>query len=190
MDLKQAHPNEPWLWRAQWAAGEIHSSAKPIAIAVCALALFWNAIALPSAVPAILAHNLRYEPQFAPLAIFPIVGFGLIGWAIHLLLRWNTYGDSLFEMKSVPGKIGGTLEGLIHVARGIEPMRRVSLKLVCINHTSSGNNSSDTPLWSDDSDVAAAGDGSIPVAFLIPPECRPTDDINLRDRIYWQLKAS
>jgi hypothetical protein len=43
VDLKQAHPNEPWLWRAQWAAGEIHSSAKPGAIAVSALAVFWNA---------------------------------------------------------------------------------------------------------------------------------------------------
>jgi len=77
VDLKQAHPNEPWLWRAQWAAGEIHSSARPGAIAVCALALFWNAIALPSAVPTVLAHNLRYEPKFAPFAIFPIIGFGL-----------------------------------------------------------------------------------------------------------------
>jgi hypothetical protein len=45
-------------------------------------------------------------------------------------------------------------------------------------------------LWSDDSEVTPAGDSSIPVAFLIPPECRPTDDTNFRDRIYWRLKAS
>ena len=189
MNLKQAHPDEPWLWRPDWAAGEIHSSARPGAIAVCALALFWNAIALPSAVPMLLSHHLRQEPKFAWLALFPIVGFGLVAWAIHLLLRWNAYGDSRFEMKSVPGKIGGTLDGSIHVARGIEPMRRVALKLVCINHSSSGNNSSDKPLWSDESEVAAGGDGSIPVAFLIPPECRPTDDTNFRDRIFWQLNV-
>lgn len=189
MDLKQAHPDEPWLWRAQWAAGEIHSSARPGAIAVCVLALFWNAIALPSAVPTVLAHNLRYEPKFAPFAIFPIIGFGLIAWAIHLLLRWNAYGDSRFEMKSVPGKIGGTLEGSIQFGRAIEPMRRVNLKLVCINHTASGNSNSDQPLWSDESEVTAGGDGSIPVAFLIPPECRPSDDTNLRDRIFWRLYA-
>jgi hypothetical protein len=189
VNLKQAHPDEPWLWRPQWAAGEIHSSAKPGAIAVCAIALFWNAIALPSAVPTVLAHNLRQEPKFAWFALFPIVGFGLIAWAIHLLLRWNAYGDSRFAMKSVPGKIGGTLDGSIHVARGVEPMRRVTLKLVCINHSSSGNSSSERPLWSDESEVAAGGDGSIPVAFLIPPECRSTDDTNFRDRIYWQLNA-
>jgi hypothetical protein len=189
VNLKQAHPDEPWLWRPQWAAGEIHSSAKPGAIAVCAIALFWNAIALPSAVPTVLAHNLRQEPKFAWLALFPIVGFGLIAWATHLLLRWNAYGDSRFEMKSAPGKIGGTLDGSIHVARGVEPMRRVTLKLVCINHSSSGNSSSERPLWSDESEVVAGGDGSIPVAFLIPPECRPTDETNFRDRIYWQLNA-
>jgi hypothetical protein len=188
VNLKQAHPDEPWLWRPQWAAGEIHSSAKTGAITVCAIALFWNAIALPSAIPTLLAHNLRHEPKFAGFALFPIVGFGLIAWAIHLLLRWNVYGDSRFEMKSVPAKIGGTLEGSIHVARGVEPMRRVTLRLVCINHTNSGN-SSDQPLWSDESEVTAGGDGSIPVAFLIPPECRPTDDTNFRDRIYWQLNA-
>jgi hypothetical protein len=189
VSLKQAHPDEPWLWRPQWAAGEIHSSAKAGAIAVCAIALFWNAIALPSAVPTVLAHNLRYEPKFAWFALFPLVGFGLIAWAIHLLLRWNAYGDSRFEMKSVPGKIGGTLDGSIHVARGVEPMRRVTLKLVCINHSSSGDSNSDKPLWSDESEVTAGGDGSIPVAFLIPPECRPTDDTNFRDRIFWQLNA-
>ena len=189
MNLKQAHPDEPWLWRPQWAGGEIHSSARPGAIAVCAIALFWNAIALPSAVPTMLAHDLRYEPKFAWFALFPIIGFGLIAWAIHLLLRWNAYGDSRFEMKSVPGKIGGTLEGSIHVGRGIEPMRRVMLKLVCINHTSSGNSSSDRPLWSDESEVTAGGDHSIPVVFLIPPGCRPSDDSNFRDRIYWRLNA-
>ena len=189
MNLKQAHPEKPWLWRPQWAVGEIHSSAKPGAIAICVIALIWNAIALPSAVPTLLAHNLSYEPKFAWLALFPIVGLGLIAWAIHLLLRWNAYGDSRFEMKSVPGKIGGTLEGYIHVGSGIEPMRRVTLKLVCINHTSSGNSGSDRPLWSDESEVTAEGDGSIPVVFLIPQECRPTDDSDLCDRIYWRLKA-
>jgi hypothetical protein len=189
VDLKRAHPEEPWLWRAEWAAGEIHSSARPVAITVCALALLWNAIALPSAVPALLAHNLRYEPKFAGLAIFPIIGFGLIAWAINLLLRCNAYGDSRFEMKSVPGKIGGTLEGSIHLGRSIEPMRPVNLKLACINYISSGNNSTATPLWSDGSQVTASGDGSIPVSFLIPPECKPSDDTNFRDRICWRLYA-
>jgi len=189
MDLKQAHPDEPWLWRAPWAAGEIHSSAKPVAIAVCVLALLWNAIALPTAVPALLGHDLRQEPKFALLAIFPIVGFGLIAWAIHLLLRWNAYGDSCFEMKSVPGKIGGTLEGSIHVGRGFEPMRPAKLKLACINDISSGNSNSAAALWSDESQVTAGGDGSIPVSFLIPPESRPSDDTNLRDRIFWRLYA-
>jgi len=189
MNLKQSHPDEPWLWRPQWAAGEIHYSAKPGAIAVCLIALFWNAIALPSAVPTMLAHDLASEPRFAWLALFPLIGFGLIGWAIHLLLRWNAYGDSRFEMKSVPGKIGGTLEGSIHVGHGIEPMRRVSLKLVCVNRTNSGNSSTDWPLWSDESEVTAGADGSIPVVFLIPPECRPTDDSNFRDRIFWRMNA-
>jgi len=92
-------------------------------------------------------------------------------------------------MKSVPGKIGGTLEGSIQFGRAIEPMRRVNLKLVCINHTASGNSNSDQPLWSDESEVTAGGDGSIPVAFLIPPECRPSDDTNFRDRIFWRLYA-
>ncbi len=189
MDLKRAHPEEPWLWRAEWAAGEIHSSAKPVAIAVCALALLWNAIAMSTAVPALLAHDLRDDPKFAGLAIFPLIGFALITWAVHLLLRWNAYGDSRFVMKSVPGTIAGTLEGTIYVGRGFEPMRPVDLKLVCVSYVSSGNSSTATPLWSDEAQVTAAGDGSIPVAFLIPPDCKPTDDTNFRDRIDWRLYA-
>jgi hypothetical protein len=44
-------------------------------------------------------------------------------------------------------------------------------------------------LWSDESEVTAGGDSSIPVAFLIPPESRPSDETNFRDRIYWRLSA-
>ena len=193
VSLKQAHPGEPWLWRADWAAGEIHSSAKPGALGASLLAILWNLIAIPTAVPAVLAHDLHREPKFAWFAIFPLIGIALIGFAIHLLLRWRAYGSSRFQMTAVPGRIGGTLEGAIHVERGMRPLRRVTLKLACINRVISGSGSnrstSEQVLWSDEAEVAAGGDGAIPVAFLIPPEGRPTDDSNLSDRIDWQLRA-
>jgi hypothetical protein len=186
--LKQAHPDEPWLWRADWAAGEIHSSAKPRAVALGAIAILWNLIAVPIAVAPLFAHDLRQEPQFALLAIFPLIGFGLIGFALHPLLRWRTYGISRFRMKSVPGQIGGTLEGAIYVERGIRPMRRVTLKLVCMA-LGYGEGSSDRLLWGDEFEAETGGDGAVPVTFLLPPECRPTDQSILNNRIFWHLCA-
>ncbi|HTW89861.1 MAG TPA: hypothetical protein VMD75_17830 [Candidatus Binataceae bacterium] len=184
MNLKQLHPDEPWLWRAQWAAGELHSSAKPGALAVSALALLWNLIALPAVVPTLLAHDLRREPEFVPFTIFPLIAVVLIGAALHLILRWRVYGASCFQMKAVPGQIGGTLAGSIHVERGLRPMRRVMLKLTCINRTGSAKT-----IWSDEAEVAVDDACAIPVALLIPSECRPTDDTNSGDSIFWQLGA-
>src|SRR5687768_2026010 len=38
------HPNEPWLWREDWARHEVKSAGKGGLIFVSAFALFWNVV--------------------------------------------------------------------------------------------------------------------------------------------------
>ena len=120
--LVQAHPNEPWLWKKNWASGKIVFSDKLAVITVLVFALLWN----------LMSSSLFFTPMLKEIfvkgnrvalvgLIFPAVGLLLICCVILLAFRWRKYGRSTFEMASVPGVIGGQLAGVIRTALKIRP---------------------------------------------------------------------
>lgn len=191
MNLQAAHPEQPWLWRADWAAGEIHSSPKIRAIFFALLAIFWNFCTVSAF--ASLRNNVDSDRAkiTAWLMLFPIIGIGLLFVAIRALLQWRVYGESTFLLKSVPGTIGGALEGMIRSAHPLPPMRPVKLHLTCINRVRGADSkTNDVPIWSDQIEATTDGAGAIPVAIYIPPGCRPTATEPFDDRVSWRLKVS
>jgi hypothetical protein len=197
--IKAAHPLEPWLWKDQWAGGSIRSSTKASMITACIFALFWNSISMTVCV-AVIPGELRKGNHKALFAlIFPAVGVGLLVWAVREIIRWKKFGESTFKMLSVPGVLGGQLNGAIQTSVKIRPEDGFHLKLRCINRvtTSSGNSSSTTEniLWEDEKTMARellADDprrSGIPVYFQIPADGRESDDANSRNRILWRLEA-
>ncbi|MGD2217065.1 MAG: hypothetical protein PVJ64_09920 [Gemmatimonadales bacterium] len=71
--LQGEHPAEPWLWRADWAAGRIEG-------------------------------YLREGEALALLVlVLPLVGAGLLVWAIRATIRHRKFGVSVFRMASAPG---------------------------------------------------------------------------------------
>src|SRR5512143_2176863 len=113
MVLRSAHPDRPWLWRADWAAGEIHSSPKAKAIFFALLAIFWNFCTFS----ALASLNSNVDPDrgriTAWLMLFPLIGICILFTAMRALLQWRVYGESTLQLKVVPGTIGGALEGVI-----------------------------------------------------------------------------
>ena len=191
MDLRTAHPGQPWLWRPDWAAGEIHSSPRAKAIFFVLLAIFWNFCTFS----ALASLRTNVDPERAKitawLMLFPLVGLGLLLIAIRALLQWRLYGDSTFQLKLVPGTIGGALEGVIRCAHPMAPMRPVKLHLACINRVRGGDGKiNDVPIWSDQLEVTTDGVGFIPVAIYIPPGCRPTAIEPIDDSVTWKLIVS
>jgi hypothetical protein len=191
--LREANPDAPWTWREDWAAGEVRTSAKRAADRLTIIAIAWCVATFP--IFFIAPHRaLRGADYFAiPSLIFPLIGVVMLAWAMRLRLRVREYGESRFVMASVPGKIGGSLTGAIHVDKPISPGEQVALELECINRTTSGNWHSlttwDWILWRADQTSISDSTGSIPVAFMIAPDCRPTDDSNPASRIVWRLSA-
>ena len=53
----EAHPTEPWLWRADWAAGQMRVTGWPKTIGVTFFACGWNLAALP-----LYVHLVRRRP--------------------------------------------------------------------------------------------------------------------------------
>ncbi len=198
--LREQYPGQPWQWNSAWASGAIKSSNKAVAFAALLFAGFWNLISFPLAV-FIVPEGLR-EGQTAVLLalLFPAVGLGLTAWAVVAVLRWRKYGDSLFEMASVPGVIGGQLSGVIRAKARLRPEDGVNITLNCIHRWSTGTgknrSTEERILWQDsrtlqrESLTLDMAETAIPVQFTIPFDAEQTNDDTPSDRILWRLEAT
>jgi len=191
--LRAANPGAPWMWREDWARGEVRTSARRDANRLTIIAIAWYVATFPILfiVP---RRAIRGADYFAtPSLIFPLVGVVMIAWAMQIRRRFRQYGESRFAMACVPGQIGGSLAGSIHVDKPLAAGERVALELACINRTTRGSLHSlttwDWILWRAEQTSMSDSTGSIPVAFLIASDCRPTDDSNPNSRIVWRLGA-
>jgi hypothetical protein len=191
--LRASNPDAPWMWREDWAAGEVRTSARRSANRLTIIAIAWCAATFP--IFFIAPHRaIRGADYFAiPSLIFPLVGVVMLMWAMRLRRRVRRFGESRFVMTSVPGQIGGSLTGSIHVDQPLAPGEQVALELECINRTTSGHWHSlttwDWILWRAEQTSISDSTGRIPVAFMIAPDCPPTDDSNPESRIVWRLSA-
>jgi hypothetical protein len=199
-DARQsAHPDEPWLWRGDWAEGQVRSSTKSAAWFLWGFAVLWNSISTPLAVflPEEILDKHNYAASLGLL--FPLVGIGIIIAAIRKSIQQYKFGNCLFRMDRVPGVLGGEVSGAI-VARGeIVSDAGVTIQLSCINsvRSGSGKNSSTTEhvLWQQEQSGVQPSPGPggarsvLPVRFRTPCDARPTDSSNPDNSILWRLAA-
>ncbi len=189
-DVPTAQVDAPWMARADWASGEIRAGARSGAVTAWVLAILWG---LGSSPAALLMPRAVAEHGYVSLWLlaFPAASICLLVWAVRRTIRWRRYGESRFSLASLPGQVGGSLEGTLHIDHPPPATQPVNLRLTCIERThgpGDGSNA-DRIVWSDDSSAVSDGGGAIPVAFYIPENCRPTDDSDWRDRIIWRLSA-
>ncbi len=185
-------PDDPWLWRDDWATGRIRSNTAAAAWFTTIFATFWNLVSFPTF---FLAWSSVVGDKRGALwlaALFPAVGTGLAASAGYLWLRWLRWGRSEFEMAAVPGVLGGPLAGLIHVPTRVAVRDGFLVRLACvrtIDHPRGGESSPrEITLWDHEYDIVrdlAAGDRTvIPVEFVIPFDLPPSGD-----DVKWKLSA-
>lgn len=197
--LAALHPNEPWLCKKAWADGNIKSSSGSRTLFLVLFAFFWNLISTPFLV---FSGQLAAKDQGWAYLLwaFPAVGLILILSAIVSVLRWRKYGQSVFEMASMPGVIGGQLAGVIRVSKKVEPEDGFCVLLHCIRKTTTSSGDSErtteTTVWSDEQTTVRdllqndPSRSAIPVLFQVPYECSPTDETNKNSQTIWRLSAS
>ncbi|MGA2795944.1 MAG: DUF3592 domain-containing protein [Thermoguttaceae bacterium] len=197
--LAAAHPDEPWLWKQDWAEGKVVSSNHTAMMFSLAFAALWNVISAPLLF--VLPGEVLGKGNWLALigVIFPIVGLGLIVWATYSVLRWRKFGQSVFQMASVPGVIGGQIAGVVRTSAKVLPEDGFRITLNCINRVTTGSgksrSTSEHVLWQDDQVVGRdllqndPDHTAIPVLFAIPYECRPTDETAPDNQIIWRLAA-
>jgi hypothetical protein len=198
--LAAAHPNTPWMWKTDWAAGSMVSSSKGVMVAALLLAVFWNVVTAPLWL-VLPGEILNKGHRWALLGLlFPAIGLALIGWAVYSFLRWRKFGQSVFQMASVPGVVGGQLAGVVRTSAKIRPEDGFHLLLRCVRRITTGSGKQrstvEHTLWEDEGTVMhelledQAEVSAIPVEFQIPFDCQPSDGRNSDDQTIWRLTAS
>ena len=158
-------------------------------------AVVWNLISTP------LLFIIPQEYQRNHLAaigfLFPVIGVGLLTWAVITTLRWRRFGPSRFEMS--PATLGGQLSGTIHTRLDNVHSTRVTLKLTCLDRITRGSGDNrdtrENIIWREEyvvpeGQVGLGGlDASIPVRFALPADARETTAVGQSDGIVWVLAA-
>ncbi len=197
--LQVEHPAEPWLWRADWAQGRANSKTRTTMLAGWVFAIFWNAISMPIAFLVLPAAARQKGPIAYVGLIFPLAGVCLLVYAIRRTIAFFEFGNTYFEMSSLPGVVGRELKGQIQARFPHSPDHGVHLRLSCVHRviTGSGDSQStaETIVWRDEADLASGQlcpgptGTTIPVAFRIPLDAQPTEKRSARDEFVWVLEA-
>jgi hypothetical protein len=131
--------SEPWLLNDDWQTETIRSNARSSMWGAWAFAIFWNAIA--SAAPFLAWREIVQNENWLGLIAltFPLVGIGLLGWAIRRTLEWRRFGPAPVTLDPFPGSIGGHAGGTIDLNLPFDPNARFQLTLTNIHSRMSGS---------------------------------------------------
>jgi len=190
---------KPWLRRKDWAAGRIVSGTHKSVLLIWIFTLFWNAVSAPVVLIGLPAELHKGNHAILIALLFPIVGIGMIFFALSTTLAWRRFGQSIFEMATIPAALGGTLEGEIQVKTRLLPQLGLHLRLSCIRQTTTGSgkdrHTTERILWQDEkwlrpdlpqTDLNATG---IPIYFKLPVD-QPESTASSGDGIHWKLEVA
>lgn len=135
------HPEcatKPWLVQPEWASEKISGNAKTAVWGVWGFALLWNAISsfLWFVIPSELAKG-NYVIMVAIL--FPLVGLGLLYWAISTTLEWRRFGALALHLDPYPGSIGGQVGGQVDIPLAYSSAYQFPVTLACAHSYMSGS---------------------------------------------------
>jgi hypothetical protein len=189
---QECHPNEPWLWKEEWASRRIPSSRDSLGWGLGIMAVFWNLLLIPLVPMLLREFEKKRDWRILIATLFPIIGVALLAAAARSAIRSLKYRRAFFEMNSACGVIGGKLAGVIHLSSPILAGGPGVIRLSCVEKDSRGDNSSTSILWQDEKVV---GDqhfrfGYLPVDFTVPYSCRESSRGSASVTIHWTLTVT
>lgn len=199
-EKKQAElPDQPWMWRPDWAEGCVKCEGKVALWAGGAFALIWNAISWGITISA-------WDELFGPkgdrkalfILLFPAIGLILLAWFVYAFARHKKYGVSIFRLLSNPGVLGGTIRGAVEIPVQVSPKEGFKVRLLCVHRYSSGSGDNrrthEDTKWEDEKiikkdllshDRTRTG---VPVFFNIPYNLPPSRENN--PTYIWKLQVT
>ena len=191
------YADKPWLLNDDWQTSNIRSSSKTSMWVAWGFAVFWNAIS--AFMPYLAYREVVENDNHIALAmlVFPLVGIGLLVWAIRRTLEWRRFGPAPVVLDPFPGSIGGHVGGTIDVKLPFEPRTKFQLTLTSIRRYSSGSgddsSQKEKALWQDRI-VAHAEPGGrgtrLRFRFDVPAGLQASDAERDDDYHLWRLNLA
>jgi hypothetical protein len=129
----------PWLLNDAWQTPEVRSGSRIAMWAAWGFAAFWNAIS--SFTPFIAYREVVDNQNYVALIalLFPLVGIGLLTWAVRRTLEWRRFGPAPLVLDPFPGSIGGHVGGTIDLQLPYDSIARFHLTLTNLYSYVSGS---------------------------------------------------
>jgi hypothetical protein len=189
------YQDAPWLLNDAWQIPEIRSGSKAAMWGAWLFAAFWNAI---SAVTPFMAYEEVVENQnyLALVALlFPLVGIGLLTWAVRRTLEWRRFGPAPVTLDPFPGSIGGHVGGTIDLNLTFDSTAKFQVTLTNLYSyvSGSGKNRSrkEEAKWQDElvAHAEPGGKGTrLTFRFDVPDGLDESDALQKGDSYYtWRL---
>jgi hypothetical protein len=130
-----AFPNEPWLWRTDWAAGLVRLSNRSAVTTTIITTVFYVFVILPLGVFLASVKNTAMVYGFlGVLGLFMLVFFRIL-WANR---RWN---ESELQLVTLPGLIGEQFSAVATIPEMFPEAQTFQVKLRCELTQSHGSRS-------------------------------------------------
>jgi len=193
------YPGQPWMWRADWAAGVLRLGGMGTMAGLWVLCAFWNGISFPAiyfVIVEVAARRANAASLF--VAIFPLIGIGILWGAVYSTLRFLKYRRSELRLGLVPAPVGGSLQGELVLRGRVGDIGEVTLELRCAEMIGSGRKGDprrENVVWKTEQAVAAqpgfnaSNERAVRVEIAIPAGARPCD-ADGGDSVRWVLKAT
>lgn len=188
----------PWERRADWAAGRVGptDTARAAVPATTGVAVWWLLATAPLvATFPLLRQEVDSWWSWLLLAL-PAVGVLIATWAGYLAVRQRRFGESIFEMASVPGVVGGPLSGVIRIPKLLRPDNGFRVRLYCMSQSKNrkGSDEHERAIWQEEQYIPQAMDDgatgvAVPVLLAIPYSAKPTSSADELPRIRWLLEV-
>ena len=189
------YSEQPWLANEDWQTALITSSSKTTMYFTWGFAAFWNLISAP--LPFVIYREIVQKENYLALVglLFPLVGAGLIIWAVRRTLEWRRFGPAPLSLDPFPGSIGGHVGGTIDVKLPYDPNASFSLTLTNLYSYMSGSGKDrsrkSSAEWQD-TQVAHATSGAqgtrLSFRFDVPKNLNESDAEQAEENYYlWQL---
>jgi HEAT repeats len=196
---EEANPKAPWLWRADWAVRRSESLKKNLQITIWVVCILCNMVLIPLAISIVLQPaEQRNTASFIALS-FCLLGLIPLAYAVRASLRHRRFGNTWFELDSLPFSPGDRVSGRVHLKLDGNPEHGIDLRLTCVRKITSGSGDNRSTvkkvLWQTGETVPLSLIGmdpfgrTIPVNFPIPADASVTRHEDPAHEILWLLHA-
>jgi hypothetical protein len=187
----------PWLLNKNWQTATIKSTSKASMWGAWIFAAIWNLISAP--LPFVLYEEIFEKQNYIASVglLFPLVGIGLLIWAVRRTREWTSFGPAPVTLDPFPGSIGGHVGGTIDLNLPFDANNQFAVTLTNVHRYTSGSGKNrsqrETAVWQKNliahTDTGPKGT-RLTFRFDVPEGCRQSD-IEKDDSYHmWRLNLS